>query len=439
LLDHLQHHTLDHLHAKRHTHQVSNTNPPLQFRRQVIIKLPTHSGHINDNAHKKHGVIINAKRCLARRFISGLSSGYLSGLSPGYNHPMLTAPFNLFKLARSDRHLDPLVAIYYLTEQCNLNCAYCEDFGARRNPDNQTPLPLEQVIKILRVIRSGVDTLMLTGGEPLTHPDIDQIILRTKKELKFRDLTMISNGFLLPQHETALTCVDRLIISLDSIDPRLLSQTIGVPLASAQTIIANVIKFASLQTHFGYRMIINAVLTPETLPAAPTLIEFCKENRLLVSFSPQAVNNWPRYELTVSPYYKSFIEKLLQLKQNGAPILGSDAYLRTLSTFQPYDCFPTLAPRIYPNGDLSYPCRPLEKAGNGQGGRQVNLLNTHTWAEAWAIAREIHGQPPRTCHSCFQQCYAEPSLMQAQPLQLLQEWLRCPSSRKGRLPTYAPG
>ena len=105
---------------------------------------------------------------------------------------------NLLKLARNDRHLHPRVAIYYVTGQCNLNCAYCEDFGMRRNSQNQSPLPIEQVLQILRVIRSGADALMLTGGEPFTHPQIDEIIFRAKKELKFRELTLISNGFLLP-------------------------------------------------------------------------------------------------------------------------------------------------------------------------------------------------------------------------------------------------
>jgi MoaA/NifB/PqqE/SkfB family radical SAM enzyme len=352
---------------------------------------------------------------------------------------MLTVAHNLLKLSHSDRHLQPRVAIYYLTEQCNLNCAYCEDFGARRNSSNQLPLSFERVIKILRVIRSGVDTLMLTGGEPFTHPDIDRIVLEAKKELNFKEITLISNGLLLPQHEAAFTSIDRLIVSLDTVDPQLLWQTVGIPPASAQTIINNIKKIAALQASLGHRMVVNAVLTPETLSGAEALLDFCRENKLLISFSPQAVNNWPRYELMVSPAYQAFIEKLLILKQAGAPILGSDTYLRTLSAFQPYDCFPTLAPRIYPNGDLSYPCRPLEKAGNGQGGRYVNLLNTKNWAEAWDLAYQAYGQPPRTCHSCFQQCYAESSLMQAQPLALLHECLHYPSSRSGNLSTYAPG
>ncbi len=342
---------------------------------------------------------------------------------------------NLLKLARQDRHLHPRVAIYYVTGQCNLNCAYCEDFGARRNEQNQSPLPLKDAMQILRIVRSGVEALMLTGGEPLMHPEIDEMILRAKRELKFRELTLISNGFLLPQHEAALPVIDRLIVSLDSVNPQLWSQTIGAPLASAETILTNLAHYAKLQAKFGYRMILNAVITPETLPGAEALLEFARQHRLLVSFSPQSYNNWPRYELTVSPTYREFIQKLIQLKRAGAPILGSDLYLRTLAAFEPYDCYPTLVPRIYPNGELSYPCRPLEKAENGQGGRAVNLLQVKNWAEAWKLASETYGPPPRTCHSCFQQCYAEPSLMQSKPLAWLVENLRSGVD----LSTYSPG
>jgi MoaA/NifB/PqqE/SkfB family radical SAM enzyme len=352
---------------------------------------------------------------------------------------MLTTAQNLLKLSRNDNRLQPRVALYYVTGQCNLNCAYCEVFGARRNADNAHPLPLEQVMRILRVIRTGVDALILTGGEPLTHPDIDQVVLQAKRALKFREVTLISNGLLLPQHEFMLPAVDRLIVSLDSTDPQLWSQTIGVSPALAESILDNISRYAGLQREFGYRMIVNAVLTPETLAGADTLLDFCLQNSLLISFSPQAVNNWPRYELTVSPAYQAFIKKLLRLKRDGAPILGSEAYLTTLLNLTPYDCYPTLAPRIYPNGELAYPCRPFEKADNGQGGRPVNLLDVSSWRAAWDIADKTYGQPPRACHSCFQQCYAEPSLMAAQPLALLGEWLRYPASRKGNLTTYAPG
>jgi MoaA/NifB/PqqE/SkfB family radical SAM enzyme len=319
---------------------------------------------------------------------------------------------NLLKLARNDRHLHPRVAVFYVTGQCNLNCAYCEDFGAHRNEQNLAPLPLEQVMKILRIIRTGMDSLWLTGGETLTHPDIDEIVTRAKRDLKFRELTLITNGLLLPKHESALSSIDRLIVSLDSTDPQSWSQTIGVSPAQAESIINNIRHYAGEQKRFGYQMIANAVVTPasftqyETRNTLDALLAFATSNNLLISFSPQSFNNWPRYELMVSPEYKAFIQTLLKLKNEGAPILGSRAF---------------------------------EKADNGQGGRPVNLLNVKSWDEAWKTAYATYGQPPRTCHSCFQQCYTEPSLMQAHPLMFATEWLRYSTVRKGRLTTYAPG
>jgi MoaA/NifB/PqqE/SkfB family radical SAM enzyme len=346
---------------------------------------------------------------------------------------------NLAKLARNNRHLNPNVAIYYVTTQCNLNCAYCEDFGACRNDRAEPPLPLDQAIHLLGIIRSGVDALFMTGGEPLLHPDIDELIKSAKLELKFHEITLITNGFLLSKHEAALPFIDRLIVSLDSLDAQRWSQTIGAPVRTAESIYENIRNYARRQKEFGYQMMVNAVLSPETLSSAEALIGFCIENHLLISFSPQAVNNWVRFELMISPEYKSVIEKLIAHKKQRAPIAGSLAYLQTLINLEPYDCYPTLAPRIMPNGDLTYPCRPFEKANNGQGGRPVNLLDVGNWQEAWSQALAVYGQPPRTCHSCFQQCYIEPSLMQSKPLAFLFEYLRYPSSREGNLKTYAAG
>ena len=73
-------------------------------------------------------------------------------------------------------------------------------------------------------------------------------------------------------------------------------------------------------------------------------------------------------------------------------------------------------------------------AGGEQGGRAVNLLSVETWEDAWKIAKAKYGEAPTSCVSCFQQCYAEPSLMQARPLEYLAERLR-----GNDVSVYAPG
>ena len=354
---------------------------------------------------------------------------------------MFTYLKNLIKHTRGDFTFLPRLAVYYVTMQCNLNCAYCEDFGSQRN-HQVTPNPkFEDTKQILKVIRSGVDRLWLTGGEPLMHPNILELLDYARKDLKFREISLITNGTLLSERlnvptskrSNLLTSLDRLIISLDSIDAQTLNQ-VSVPNAFAETVIANAREAASLQKQHDFKLILNAVITPETLAGMDKLIEFGIENNAYISFSPQSVNNLPRYELVTSHEYRDFIEELITLKRQGAPILGSLSYFKTLINQTPYECYPTLVPRIMPDGWLAYPCRPMEKAGGEQGGRAVNLLNVQTWDEAWKIAREKYGETPTSCVSCFQQCYAEPSLMQAHPVEYLAERLRW-----NDVSAYAPG
>jgi MoaA/NifB/PqqE/SkfB family radical SAM enzyme len=340
---------------------------------------------------------------------------------------------NLLRLRRGQRTLDPRLAIYYVTTRCNLNCAYCEDFGARRNGDAVTAT-FQDAQKILRVIRSGVPNLWLTGGEPLLSPHILDLVNYARQDLRFRELSLITNGTLLSARLDLLPLLDRLVISLDSTDPGALA-SVSLPDAQAKAVIAAIETAAPLQKTHGFKLILNAVITPETLPHMDSLIEFCASHRILLSFSPQAVNNWPRYELLVSPEYRAFLQRALALKKRGAPILGSIAYLQTLLDQKPYNCYPTLIPRVTPDGWLVYPCLPMEKEGGEVGGRPVNLRDVSTWDQAWELAKRRYGEAPSSCSSCFQQCYAEPSLMQSRPLAWMLERLRTGVD----LGTYAPG
>jgi MoaA/NifB/PqqE/SkfB family radical SAM enzyme len=346
---------------------------------------------------------------------------------------------NLTKLARGHRYLLPRVAVYYLTAQCNFNCAYCEDFGLRRNTQAEASLRLEDARRVLEIVRQGVDSLILTGGEPLLYPDITALVSFARKDLRFRQITLTTNGSLLPNAEALLPFLDRLVISLDAVDPGRWSAVIRMPVEAAQTVLDIIRHYAARQKADNFRLILNAVLSPETIKGADSLLDFCREQRILVSFSPQAVCNWPRYELITSPEYRVFISKLMAVKRRGGPVLGSQAYLRTLLDLRPFSCYPTLTPRILPNGDLAYPCRPIEKSGNTHGGRACNLLAVQSWQQAQALAFREYGLPPRVCNSCFQQCYVEPSLMQAQPISLLREKLFYPPSRRAGIDRYVPG
>jgi len=353
--------------------------------------------------------------------------------------PSLNYFTNLIRLLRGDCLLSPLVVSYCVTTHCNLNCCYCEDFGARRNEQQPAPLALSEARQLLGIIRTATDSLILTGGEPLLYPHIEELLACARSEVGFRHISMISNGLLLARHPAVLDQLDRLIISLDSADPEAWDQTLQAGSGTARQIHENIIAAASQQKAHGFRVVAHCVVTPQTLTQARSVLEFCLEHDIVFSFSPQSVNNWPHFDLLTANTYRTFINYIVELKLAGAPILASLAYLDMMLKFEPYACYPLLAPRILPDGTLSYPCRPIERTGDAHGGREINLLHAKSWQAALKQATTYYGVPPVRCNSCYQQCYVEPSLMQSRPLALLRELVSFAPSRYASIHTYAPG
>ncbi len=91
----------------------------------------------------------------------------------------------------------PLHQIYfYLTEGCNLRCRHCwiapKFQGMTRVYDALDPLLFEQIID--EAIPLGLQSVKMTGGEPLLHPDIKKL-LRIVSDRNLR-LIMETNGAL---------------------------------------------------------------------------------------------------------------------------------------------------------------------------------------------------------------------------------------------------
>lgn len=89
-------------------------------------------------------------------------------------------------------------------------------------------LPREVIIttdEILRLFRLfvelGFDKIRLTGGEPLVHPDVVEIVREMAHTPGVREVTMTTNGILLERYAQPLKEVglDRCNISLDTLDP----------------------------------------------------------------------------------------------------------------------------------------------------------------------------------------------------------------------------
>ena len=75
--------------------------------------------------------------------------------------------------------------------RCNLACTYCNEFD-----DVSNPVPIEEMQRrIDHLGRLGTSVITISGGEPLLHPELDQVIARIRKTGAIAG--MITNGYLL--------------------------------------------------------------------------------------------------------------------------------------------------------------------------------------------------------------------------------------------------
>ena len=77
------------------------------------------------------------------------------------------------------------------TKACNLKCKYCY---IERNPykNEEDFIPIEKIKQTLQIARTlDLKSIYLTGGEPLLHPDFNQIL---RMCLKVSNTTVMSNG-----------------------------------------------------------------------------------------------------------------------------------------------------------------------------------------------------------------------------------------------------
>ena len=112
-----------------------------------------------------------------------------------------------------------------VTDRCNFRCTYCmpaEIFGEHYKflPKAEV-LSFEEITRLTRIIvRLGAVKLRITGGEPLVREELETLLTMLRPIDGVDDLTLTTNGFLLPQKAQALkdAGLNRITVSLDSLD-----------------------------------------------------------------------------------------------------------------------------------------------------------------------------------------------------------------------------
>jgi MoaA/NifB/PqqE/SkfB family radical SAM enzyme len=110
----------------------------------------------------------------------------------------------------------PVMAQIVPARFCNLSCGYCNEYDKVSKP-----VPIDEMLRrIDHLGRLGTSIITISGGEPLTHPDLDDVIRRMRKIGAMAG--MITNGYLLNVERIERlnkAGLDHMQISIDNINP----------------------------------------------------------------------------------------------------------------------------------------------------------------------------------------------------------------------------
>ena len=123
----------------------------------------------------------------------------------------------MMMIAKGLRSTDhPILAHIIPTRRCNLSCTYCNEFD-----DSSKPVPAADMYRRIDKLASlGTTIITMSGGEPLLHPDLDDLVARVRSHGCISG--MITNGYLLmPDRIKRLNRagLEHMQISIDNVKP----------------------------------------------------------------------------------------------------------------------------------------------------------------------------------------------------------------------------
>ena len=174
----------------------------------------------------------------------------------------------------------PLSGTFELTPVCNMDCKMCY---VRLSRETQEAIaPLADADRWLRLAQEAKDAgmlyLLLTGGEPFLHPQFPKILEGMHKMGLL--ITVNSNGTMIDEETVRWlkNCPPvRMNISLYGASDETYARLCGNPNGFTQTT-----KAIRLLKEAGISVKLNCSLTPENASDLPEMVQYAKENNLIL-------------------------------------------------------------------------------------------------------------------------------------------------------------
>jgi MoaA/NifB/PqqE/SkfB family radical SAM enzyme len=283
----------------------------------------------------------------------------------------------------------PYAVTFYVTHKCNLDCTYC----TQKEPEVfSSELPTAGTLKVLAKIRRETDSIVITGGEPTLRPDIETIVEAARFKNKFRSVLLITNGTLIDRKPKILDGVTGLVVSLDALqaDP---TNALSKP-AALPKVMEN-LQFAKDRLGNPRKITISTVIEEWNITEVERLLDWCGEQGFVFAAQSAQMEKMPNLALLRNPKYQALVDTIIaRRRENKQPINGTPRTIDTLLRFRSFECFPTMFPRVYPNGDVFYPCEPLRKVAG-------NLLRDGSLKKIFARGKKRYGDIPPCEGICY--------------------------------------
>jgi MoaA/NifB/PqqE/SkfB family radical SAM enzyme len=283
----------------------------------------------------------------------------------------------------------PYAVTFYVTHKCNLDCTYC----TQKEPEVfSSELPTDGTLRVLAKIRRETDSIVITGGEPTLRSDIETIVEAARFKNKFRSVLLITNGTLLDRKPKILDGVTGLVVSLDALqaDP---TNALSKP-AALPKVMEN-LQFAKERLGNPRKITISTVIEEWNITEVEKLLDWCGEQGFVFAAQSAQMEKMPNLALLRNPKYQALVDTIIaRRRENKQPINGTPRTIDTLLRFRSFECFPTMFPRVYPNGDVFYPCEPLRKVAG-------NLLHDGSLKKIFARGKKRYGEIPPCEGICY--------------------------------------
>ena len=207
-----------------------------------------------------------------------------------------------------------------ITSACSLRCTYCmpaEGLPIVPRGELLTPEEIARLVTIA-VHDLGVREVRFTGGEPLTRPDLVEIVRQTTTAVPGLPVSMTTNGIGLDRKAPQLVeaGLTRINVSLDTIDREHFAAV------TRRDRLPAVLKGIEAAQYAGLSPIkINAVALRETLADAPDLLAWALANGVRLRFIEQmpldADQTWRRDHLVSAEELLSVLGRRYRLTPAG--------------------------------------------------------------------------------------------------------------------------